>query len=201
MCLFREGVAATIHDFDPNAKALVCLRDPNSRAFSHWSMFRQIFETNFDETWSGYMDDVERAEREALWSPFHRERFPRFEEAIKDDIKSFYSSSKCSEPSLVRRGTYEPQVRTDLDQFGPANVMVIGSSDLREFITATLGSIIQFLGSGPFSFNTNDLQPVHVRAYELALSTRRRHVVDTLTKPYRPLNAQLEELFVGLPNW
>ena len=196
--LFREGVAARIHEFEPSAKILVCLREPISRAFSHWNMFRQIFEKNFDEMWSGFMDDADPAERTALWSLFHREQFPNFEEAVREDIEAFQSSSNCSEPSFVRRGIYQPQVKAYLDQFGPENVLTIGSRDLRDSTAATLGSIVHFLRLDPFTFETDDLRPVHARAYDLAPS---QDVIDTLTDFYRPHNTQLEDLLGGLPNW
>ncbi len=122
----------------PGARLVILLREPVSRAYSH------------------YQHNVRKG--------YERRRF---EEACEADLALFEKSGSLRKDpdeselnyrrfSYVRRGIYEDQIRQWLDHFPKENIHIGRAEDLFSDTSGTVSRIGEFLGLDPFSFRTEE---------------------------------------------
>lgn len=112
--------AQRIHDFNPQAKILILLRDPIERAFSH------------------YLMDI----REGVQTL-------TFEDALAHDATVSPREWGGPSHLYVDLGMYAKQVSRYCDQFPKEQILVIESAHLHSEPKATLARILAFLGLDP----------------------------------------------------
>ena len=89
----------------PNAKMILLLRDPVSRAYSHWNMSTHTFK-------------LPKHQRRKWMDEFSE--FPTFEQAIELELNRMESgdlSDAAMEPSFIRRGLYAEQIDIFFEHF------------------------------------------------------------------------------------
>jgi hypothetical protein len=120
--IYWKTAMERIRNYNDEIKLIVLLRDPSSRAFSHWNMQR---DRNLE-----YLDflDAVRAERQ------------RAEEARPFQLRKY---------SYVDRGFYAEQMERVFRFFPCEQVRVIKFEDFRCDPRATLDATCQFLGIEP----------------------------------------------------
>jgi hypothetical protein len=127
--LAPERIASSL----PQVKAIMLLRNPVDRAFSHYQMkLRRRQETlSFEEA----------IEAEPQRLAGERER-------IVTDPR--YMSAPYSRFSYLARGMYLEQVRRCQEFFGPDRLLIVESSELFKQTAAVYRRVIAFLGLAPF---------------------------------------------------
>lgn len=158
--LYYPCSAKRIYTFSPNARIIVLLREPTSRAFSAFNMYQQLF----------HKDSF--IKRQNLANKGSSDFFlPIIEGKVRPDLAYFLDrelhlidiDSKAEEPSLIRRGLYAPQLERYFRLFSRENVLVIFSNDLKEKSMSTVNRVLDFVGLE--SMNSSEYPLRHVRKY------------------------------------
>jgi hypothetical protein len=117
--MYWNDAPRRIWQYNPAMKLVVVLRNPITRAFSHWNMER---DRGIDPL--------------PFWDALQRER-ERCREALPLQHKPF---------SYVDRGYYTAQLRRLWSFFPEEQVLVLRYEDLRDHANDTLGRVFDFLG-------------------------------------------------------
>lgn len=195
--LYYPFVAERIYRYNSEAKILILLRNPVSRAFSHYMMFKNLH-------------DLSREKKEKLISKFefsrsygrpmvdliNREIFPSFSEIICNEIEN--GNEKNLEPSILRRGVYYTQVQKYLNIFPLENILIIESTSLLEQRSETLKHICEFLEINNQFLNEIALEKKHTGKYSEELNEEDRKF---LKKFYENHNQILFELIKKDFDW
>jgi hypothetical protein len=168
----------------PDAKLIMFLRNPISRAFSHWNHFRQ----------RGHDQDFAETIRRCIIN--------------LGDVRTYYDSIKetpdtylgvdVSFMNLVNRGLYADHIENLLQFFPKEQLHVVISERAKANMTEEYDKVLSFLG----------LKPVKDVKYEnYASNIYEGHVIDEPTKYllekfFKPHNERLFE-FLGeeIPEW
>jgi Sulfotransferase family len=117
--LYSKVAAEEIHQFNPEAKIVIILRNPVERAYSHYLMDRKLAFTD-----------------------------KSFEEALTDDLR-FTPRSWGATSLYLDLGEYYQQVKRYYDIFPAENILVLLSEELRKNTAETISKLYQFLGIDP----------------------------------------------------
>lgn len=167
--LSRRPLAAKFHDAAPDAKAILMLRDPVKRAYSHykWELIfggpRALKRPQF----SSYASFVDAA----------LELYPD------------YAPTYCGEPFL-QCGMYANLVTPWLKTFGSDNVMIVRAEDYFTSPATILGEIHQFLGLEPIPYR----KAPKLNENPLEAPVEEPESRAKLAEFYRPHNERLYEL-------
>ncbi|MBL7923954.1 MAG: sulfotransferase [Bacteroidia bacterium] len=114
--LFSDKAAANIHQYNPDARIIMILRNPVQRAYSHYLMDRRMAVTGL---------------------PFEE----ALEEERKHPVRSWGSTSL-----YLELGLYAGQVKRYLDLFPRDQVLILLNEELREHPEDTMKRVYAFLG-------------------------------------------------------
>lgn len=148
--MYWDTAPKRIHEYNPEARLIVVLRNPAERAFSHWNMQRSKNRENLS-----FLDAVREEPRRI---------------AKNDPVwKRMYS--------YVDRGFYMRQLRNIWRHFPREQVLVLKNDDLRSRPQDTVDRVCTFLGvAGIPGVEHRD---VHSFSYEVRMSPEeRKHLVD-----------------------
>jgi hypothetical protein len=144
--MYCKKSAERIYAFRRDAKIIVLLREPVSRAFSAFNMYRQI-------------SPNEEFRKRLLLSNSDTKAFymPLAEGSIRPDIDYFLereseiikTNEEAEEPALIRRGVYTPQLERFFNLFGRENVLVLFSKDLHVAPDNSVNQVLDFIGLEP----------------------------------------------------
>ena len=142
--LYRERVAKRIYDYNPNAKIIILLREPISRSYSAWNMYRQwADEGNIPKKIK--KKDLD-GEVNPLFDTFYKkEKCPTFSEYIDLELSLIEKNTVLDEPGILRRGIYLPQIERYVNLFGSENVLILGFEELKENKERVVGIVSQFV--------------------------------------------------------
>jgi hypothetical protein len=157
----------------PRVKLIAVLRDPKTRALSHYQMSlrRGREDLPFDEA-------VRREE----------ERISRGWEKLQSGVVS--DSTAYRYFSYKHRGRYAEQLRRYLEYFDRSQLLVLSSEALRNDTESTMRRIWDFLGI-PAQLDGLDLRPRRVGTYRTEISPETERYLEGY---FRPLNEDLYEL-------
>lgn len=127
--LWDENSARRIHEVVPDARIIILLREPVTRAHSHYLMNRKY----------GF------------------EPIPTFHEAVQK--YSVVKSKCAWESGMyIDCGRYYDGVKRYLDTFGPKNVLILLTDDLNKQPERTLSQVTRFLGIDPLPNDRVDMK-------------------------------------------
>lgn len=158
--LYYSRGAERIYEYSPNAKIVILLREPVSRAFSAFNMYQQIFNLKWfrkavkgaNQDWIDFLSPLLN-DNETLGIDYFLEK----------EIEIIKSGGSAEEPSLIRRGIYAPQIERYVKLFGQNNVLIIFSDDLKNNPGSVVDKVLSFAALEPM---LNDEYPLkHVREY------------------------------------
>lgn len=172
--LARPECAQRIRSFAPDARILVVLRDPVARAVSAYFWYVQF----------GLLPPVSlNVGMDKLLGGWHDRAYPH-------------------SPEIVEYGFYGRHLRRYLDHFGPEQVLVLLSEELRD--PATFQRVYRFLGVDPSAVVRVRIGRTNPGVYDMrrlrVLRLRRRLVWswdDTTTYSYRPRRLRRPFRFVA----
>ncbi len=120
--MFHEAAPARIREYNPGMKMVILLRNPVTRAYSHWNM------------------EVKR-EREPL----------SFDDAIRNEATRVHTDAKqWHRRAYVGRGHYPGQLRRIWELFPAQQTLILKSEEFRADAAPGLAKIATFLGIRPF---------------------------------------------------
>lgn len=141
--LYSEHVAERIAAYNPNVKIIVLLREPVSRAFSAWNMYRHLSEEGLLPR-STRKDHRGRPES-PIYTTFFKNGCPSFSDYIDFEL-DLIQKGGGEEPAVLRRGLYKPQLERYARLFGRENMLVIGFNELKVDSEAVVRKCHEFLG-------------------------------------------------------
>jgi hypothetical protein len=194
--IYHEEVAQQISDLYPDSKLIVVLREPISRAYSAWNMYR-------DMVLKGKIQPLMKGPKPGLPSPIYtylienRREFPSFEEAINIEMKLIEEGLEI-EPSLLRRGLYEQQLKKYLKYFRRDQILILGFQDLTQSLQKTIDKVCEFLEVKTISVEQLSLEMQNKRKYKDKMG---EEVAAQLKDYYKEDNDRLFELLGYQPNW
>lgn len=184
--LYLPYVAERIHEFNPDAKIIISLRNPVDRAYSHW--------------WHRYSRDLETLDfREAIMIDYDRIQRNR-DLDVKAIQEAYYASAEVTNGrgpyrTYLDSGYYYEQIQR-YKQFFPDNqIKIVFFSDLKKDTYSFIKSIEQFIG---FDYYTDDNFPTFHRSKALE-SEKKQPPMDPevrqwLVDHYRDHNAKLSQI-------
>lgn len=141
--MYWQPAIQRIYNYNPNIKLIILLRNPISRAYSHWNMER---------------------DREADSLPFF-EAIQRESERCKEALPFQHRVF-----SYLDRGFYTQQLQRVWQYFPKHQTLILKSEDLNQFPQQTLNKICQFLEIVPLK-NIQSKQ-IHNRPYLQSMTSQ-----------------------------
>jgi hypothetical protein len=145
--LYYGECASRIHAFAPDAKIIVLLREPASRALSAFNMYHQIVRKQF------FREGILQGDKHAqdFFMPMIEGKVePTLDYFLDRELEIISHGKKADEPSLIRRGLYAPQLERYIRLFGRENVLILFSNDLKTDTHNTVNRVCDFIGLKPF---------------------------------------------------
>jgi hypothetical protein len=196
--LYYPWVAERIYNYNRDLKFIIVLREPVSRAYSAWNMYKGFFESGeFYRIKKG----IRHGEENYIFKYLYKDRlqFPSFEECIDIEFDLIKNSPDILEPSLIRRGLYYEQIKRYTDIFPSSNMYFVGYKDLINNTPATISSICSFLHSNDKGIKLDyNLRPRNSREYKRGISVEMNNV---LTAFYKQPNEMLFKQLGKTINW
>lgn len=134
--MYWQAAPQRIWTYNPHIKLIILLRNPISRAYSHWNMERD-----------------RNAESLSFFEAIQKEN-ERCREALPFQHRVF---------SYLDRGFYTKQIRHLWNYFPKHQILILKSEDLNQFPQPTLDKIYQFLDVSPLKNIQH--QQIHSRSY------------------------------------
>ena len=161
--MWNEKSVERIFEYNPSSKIIILLRNPISRAFSHWNMAHSKSNDKLSFT------DAVSNEGDRIRVKHPRKRIKR------------YTSYQEKTFSHIDRGYYSSQIRRIFRFFPKENVMILLAEDLKDNHAGTLVKIFDFLEVD----KTIKIKPdtIHKRAYKSILSDEDIKKLQTIFEP------------------
>jgi hypothetical protein len=194
--LSTEGVAKKIYSYNPNAKIVVLLREPVSRAFSAWNMYKQFSEMKQEQKQSLIQTHVVEKNKDLFNKLINQNPFPSFDEYV--DLEFFNGTLSNTFPNIIYRGLYVDQIKPYLDFFGPDNVLIFESDFFKKNKLEVTNLVLNAVGLSNLKLEKNQLKPVHSRTYNSTITSTAK---ETLKAFYKPHNDRLFNLIDQKFNW
>lgn len=152
--MFWEPAPRRIHRYNPAMKLIMLLRNPVTRAYSHWNMERER----------------------------RRDPLP-FEEAIRTEKERCSAALPLQHRlySYIDRGMYSEQIRRIWRHFPVEQTLILRSEELQREPQAALARITDFLGVARFPPVTP--RSVHARTYDVPMSAEARRYLCEVFEP------------------
>lgn len=195
--LYREKVPARLRAYTPKLKVIVILREPISRAYSAWNMYRQWSEEGF-VPW-GIKNDQHGHKESPIFQIFFKNGCPAFSDYIKLEMDLIAKGDSQEEPSLLRKGLYKPQLERYEKLFGWDSVLVLGFGELKDDSEAVIRKCYEFLDV-PYRAPTDkdEKEIKNQRAYVSNISSEE---LETLHGFYEQPNRELFDYLGFQPDW
>lgn len=165
--MYHSKSAERIHSFRPDAKIIMLLREPVSRAFSAFNMYQQYSKQSFFRN----ILQTANADVKAFFMPLAEGLVePEIHRFLDCEMKMIRGEAGGEEPALIRRGIYAPQIEKFVRLFGKEKVLILFSSDLKQNPEAMVNQTLNFLDLEPL---VNAQYPLkHVREYTADIAAK-----------------------------
>ena len=146
---YWDGSIERMWNYNKDMKLILVLRNPITRAYSHWNMMRQRGLES-----CSFLDAVEM-ERDRAY------------DALPKQSRKF---------SYVDRGRYTEQIRRIKRYFPDKNLLILKQEELRERPAEALSLVWEFLGVDAKYLSIQE-RSVHSRAYERSMDSREFNIM------------------------
>ncbi len=191
-----DRAAKRIHEYNPDIRLIVLLRNPITRAYSAWQMYRKFYINNRDWFYNWVRKCDSSVQRD-----FYIERSSYFgqdfRKDITDEIKAMQSGRVIEMPILLL-GMYYRHIKYYFDLFPQSHILIISSETFKRDTKRCLSQIEEFIGLKPNLWNSKQLVPQFTGAYDSELSTQD---IILLRSFYREQNLALFNLTKQEFNW
>ena len=192
--IYHRHIPAELFALNPALKFIVMLRDPVTRCFSAWNMYKNMFE----QYKNGKLPNS-LGKDTPVFQYFFKDRtyFPTLEECINIEL-GVMKQDQMVEPAILRRGLYYDQLTNYFEIFPHDIFFIVESNDFRTNIYHYLDQIAYFLNVAPFNRNRLNMQNRHVRQYTDNMQNSTRTFLNDF---YKEPNRKLYDLLGKHFNW
>ena len=187
--LYYPHVPKRFFEYNPNLKFIIILRDPISRAFSAWNMYRKMHQ-NPPRVVSDWIKKTNQPEHiEQFLNVFFRPKSPpSFDYIVNFELGNI---SNIEHPCILRYGIYVEQIKNYFNFFHPAQFLILEDKMLAENTQKTLDNICQFINLPSHNYDKNSLKTKYNKnEYDTQIS---KTTLNKLAKFYAPYNKELTD--------
>jgi hypothetical protein len=190
--VFYPSVPRRLAEFDPDLRFVLMVREPSSRAYSAWNMYRELCTVPSERRrMAAWLEDHNPADRESGLAMLAEPRFPSFLESVERELAAIERGEvRWSIPALVPGGLYADQLARFLDAFPRESFLVLEDRELLERPRETLDRVAAFLDLPEHDWG-DDFPRVHTGRYE-------EHADGAALERLRAFYAPHNERFYGL---
>lgn len=195
--LCREKVPERLRTYNQDLKFILIIREPISRAYSAWNMYRQWSDDGV-VPW-GIANDQHGRDESPIYRTFFKYGCPSFTDYIKIEMDLIEKGDLEEEPSLIRRGLYKEQIERYVELFGWDKILILGFNELKNDSETVIRKCHEFLGvtyQSPKSLGKKEIK--NKRAYPSKISSSD---LEVLQKFYEQPNKELFEYLGFEPDW
>jgi hypothetical protein len=185
--IYHGHIPVELFDLNPSLRFIVMLRNPVTRCFSAWNMYKNMFEQyKYDALSESLGKDT------PVFQYFFKDRtqFPPIEECLNIEL-DLIKQNQTMEPALLRRGLYYDQLENYLKIFPRERIFIVELNDFRINTYNSLDQIAHFVGVSPFDRRKLNMRNLHVRKYSDTLQDSTRSFLDDF---YKEPNQKLYDL-------
>jgi hypothetical protein len=192
--LYLPKVPKRLSRLNKQMKFIVTIREPISRAISAWNMYRRKrHEKRFVERMRS------RGRRQSgfrMYEVICEGDYPSFEEMAELELQWIEHGKSIIEPSILRRGFYEEQIRRWYAVFSREQFFFVRRKDLQyPALPRTLNAIEQFFGiQSDFNWEEIDYEEKNVLRPKLKTRDIAPGLYRRLKKIYSRRNRHLSQL-------
>jgi sulfotransferase family protein len=188
--LYYPRVASRLHEYDPDLKLIVLLREPAARAISAWNMYRDL-RLNHPDYLRSLLPECDEGARAMINAMLDSESFPDADQAMRTEADAILSGTAALDPGYVQRGLYRQQLERYFRYFDRRQIAIVESSRLKAQPKAVLDELVRFLELRPHAWHNTELLLHHVGEYGAPIHAETR---EFLREFFRPHNHRLYEL-------
>lgn len=185
--LYMPYVAERIHRFNPDARLIICVRNPVARAISHW-WHRFSNDREQLSLRKSIEMDWKRIEAGLFYDAFTNQEF--YEQTLNPDGKGYLRT-------YLDSGYYYDQIQRYLILFPKEQLRIILFEDFVIDPARIVTDLFAFLGAKPGYAHLIDYTPLNQSSPGM-LEHVDRETIEWLVEHYRPHNQQLSQL-IGRP--
>jgi Sulfotransferase domain len=188
--LASPTAASRIYKYNSSIKLLVILREPCSRAFSAWNMYRKYFEKDCDwfAKWMMRSDGQYRSKPVICRS---QESLNNFTLYIKEELEANANFNYIEAP-VIPQGLYHKHLTRYLEYFNRDQIHIITNDRMRSDIISELNHMENFLNIEHHNWINTDLSPVFYGGYKIQPE---KEAVNILLNYYSESNFKMEDDF------
>lgn len=193
--IYNHKSIERIHQYNKELKLILILREPVSRAFSAWNMFRD-FKTRTNGIPEVLLDNRESSLYKELYST---KSFPSFNQVVEKEFVRIKEHSTQMEPSFIRRGIYVEQLKNLFNYFDASQVLILDFNELQKNTLKTLEKVTRFLNINNDCWSEKaSTKSYNKRPYVSKIDP---NVKEKLKEFYIPYNEELFDLINKKFDW
>lgn len=174
--------AGRIHDYDPAMRLVAVLRDPVTRAFSAWQMYRQYFRRN-PQWFAGWADSSVldgyprgcRARRSGFGASFLAD--------VQEEIEVL-EQGELIEMSVIYQGFYARHLTQFFQYFPASQMLVLGSEAMKAETRHHLQQLEEYLGLAPYDWRDEQIKPHFEGGYSEPMPDEAGRLLADYYKPH-----------------
>lgn len=188
--------APRLFEYDSSLRLVALLRDPVTRGYSAWQMYRKYYSLDrdwFDGWQASYVEDA--------GSGPVRKRSGSFGNSFADDIREELEAMERGERiemPFILQGRYARQIKTFYQSFPVEQLLVLSSEELKADTRANLYQLEEHFGLAHYPWRDEQIQPHFEGGYRERISDEARRL---LADYYRPYNQELFALLGREFDW
>lgn len=193
--IYNKQALERIYNYNSDLKLIFILREPVSRAYSAWNMFR-----DFKTRHNGIPDVLQKNKESNIYQELYAKKsFPSFNQVVELELQRIKEGSLQNEPSFIRKGIYVDQVRNLFNYFNSSQVLILDIKELQQNRTKTLNKVTKFLNVQDFDWDKNEnSKSYNKRPYT---SKIKPEIKTKLEHFYKPHNEKLFQLINKKFDW
>lgn len=193
-----DKTAKRIYEYNPDTKIIVLLRNPITRAFSAWQMYRKFYIN--DKHW--FYKWMYRCDA-SLEKNFFLTRPPSFGESFENDIIDEINAMRNGqhiEMPILKLGLYYESLKPYFEYFPESQILISASEDMKKDLIGELKKMETFIGLKPHFSDIIKLKEGNINKgiYKEKISEKEH---DLLRNFYQEPNKKLFHLLKKEFNW
>jgi hypothetical protein len=175
-------VAQKIYSYNSVAKIVILLREPVSRAYSAWNMYKQFSEMSPIDKQNLIKRHISSKDTKKFNQFINQVPFPDFEFYVNCELKNlklleFY-------PNILRKSIYYDQVEKYINYFGKDNVLIFDSDFFKQNKGKVVNRIVSHCQLSFEKLEYTEFKNVHERKYDAPIDLNIKEKLKTFYKPY-----------------
>lgn len=190
------ATAERLSAYDPMLRLVALLRDPVTRAYSAWQMYRKYY-VHDSEWFDGWVESC----RVEGFPAGCRKRSARFGRSFLDDAREelkWMEQGQVVEMPFIHQGFYARHLECFLRYFPREQLLVMSSEELKADTRGHLQELEQHFGLSHHAWRDEQIHPHFEGGYSEPLPDAARRL---LADYYRPHNHELFELLGREIDW